>query len=366
MRRWAQNGHRVAVVSGRTSLNQEVGVQYVDGVEVYTLRTLPTQMFKLRKFSFLGSRGLSYVRSMGFVPRGQWDIIRDDLSPLPSFYPFHAKRAHVPSVVVVHILYGGLAAWAKTYGPMGVLGALGEAALIRGWLPADHIISASGWLADDLREQTRTAVDWIPNGVDTERFAPGEPTESPEQLSILSVGRFGPMPKGQSDLVKAVSQLAQNGIQVQVTFIGEGPERSSVEREARALGLEGNCKFVGAVKPELMPDQYRSHQVFVLSSYVEGLPLTFLEAMATGLAIVSTDIIAVRELAAASRALLYQPGDVGGLARNLEQLINFPEQREAMGQKARDEAIRQFTWDETAAKELKVFEDLIREQAARI
>lgn len=350
-RRWAADGHHVAIVSGRTSANEVLGHRVVEGVDIHVVRTLPTVAFRMKRLSYWVSRAMSYAQSIVFRPGGDWDVVRDDVSPFPSAYPLHARRLGIPGVLVVHILFGAARGWIDVYGPIGAVGSVGEAAIRRGVIPSVRVVSASDWLVPQLATSARVDPIWIPNGVDGRRFRPSDQPRPDGPVRFLVVGRFGPLPKGQADVVRALAKLPA---EFEVTFAGDGPELSATVRLARDLGVGERCIFLGNVPTEEMPQLYRRHDAFVLSSYSEGLPLTYLEAMASGLPIVSTDILATASLTPVSQALTFSPGDITSLANHLQLLAADPVLRQSMGRASRAGALARFTWDETARRELEV------------
>lgn len=156
----------------------------------------------------------------------------------------------------------------------------------------------------------------ICNGVDTERFHPsagnrGMLEGSPYNLSGLivlgTVGRLQPV-KDQINLVRAFALLMQRtpdlARQLRLMIIGEGPSRPQIEREIEHFGL-GERVWLAGERSDI-PDAIRAMDLFVLPSRAEGIANTILEAMATGLPVVATDVGGSGELIV--------HGQTGGLA----------------------------------------------------
>ena len=161
----------------------------------------------------------------------------------------------------------------------------------------DWVVAVSdplrGYLIDRLglpEHKTLTVL----NGVDTERFAPGHGTSAFRQeiqagnrLLLGMVARFDPV-KDHASLVEAFAQVRRNREDVALVLIGDGPEREIIRELVAHLGLTHDVLFAGDRTD--MPEVYRALDVFVLSSHAEGTSMSILEAMASGLPIVATDV----------------------------------------------------------------------------
>lgn len=349
-RRWAAAGHTVRVMAGRTSATERVGPTVVEGVTIQLLATAPGRFLGHGQVSFLASRGAAYLRSAIDWPKGHWDVVRDDVSPLPSWYPRAARARGIPSIQVIHNLPESLGAWLRTYGPLGMIGALGETGIARGYLSADVTLAVTAELARRLELRGLPSVSFSANGVDPDRFSVDRaPSSGPFRL--LHVGRFGPSPKGQADLIRALRIIHRTGLPFVATFAGDGPELDEAKALARDLGVEGACRFLGEVASEEMPALYAEHDVFVLSSHFEGMPLTLLEAMASGCAVVSSRLPTLTPVLEHFESIDFAPGDVGGLADALE-IVASSGRLSVMQESAKGAARARFTWEQTAASEL--------------
>jgi glycosyltransferase involved in cell wall biosynthesis len=129
-------------------------------------------------------------------------------------------------------------------------------------------------------------VHYLPNGVDLERFTPGARMGGDSPLIIGHVGHLRPE-KNQRLLIEAFARSASRAY-ARLHLFGDGPEEDDLRQLVRSLGVQDVVEFKGAVA-DTAP-VYREMDVFALSSHTEQMPLTVLEAMASGLAIVSTDV----------------------------------------------------------------------------
>ena len=185
------------------------------------------------------------------------------------------------------------------------------------------------------------------NGIDLARFRPSR-SEQRRGNRILAVGRLVEK-KGFGDLIRACGLLARQGLDFHCQIIGKGPLREELNRQIQELGLTDRVKLVGPRPQDGVLKAYRQASLFVLPCIVgqdgnrDGLPTVLLEAMATGLPVVSTELTGVPEIIDhGQNGLLAPPGDVQALAQALAQLLTDPEQRRAMGRAARAKVEREF------------------------
>jgi glycosyltransferase involved in cell wall biosynthesis len=182
----------------------------------------------------------------------------------------------------------------------------------------------------------------VPNGVDRQLVIP-VPRERPTEIArLLFVGRLGPT-KNLEVLLDALAELPGPSLDI----VGDGPLRQRLERQAERLA-PGRVMFHGTLEGEALLARYRAADVFVLPSSREGMPLALLEAMASGLPAVATDISGIRELVVPGvTGELVPVNDVSGLRAAIDRLVADPRRREAMGRAAL-EAVRSHTWESAA------------------
>ncbi len=195
-------------------------------------------------------------------------------------------------------------------------------------------------------------VHHLPNGVDVARFTPAR-REPDGTFVIGTVGGLRPE-KDQSLLLEAVSRMPERDA-IRVVLVGEGPERVSLEARAIELGIAQIVTFVGAVADPA--PWYRRFDVFVLSSRTEQMPLSILEAMASGLPIVSTDVGDVgRMISIDARRLLVSRRDPDAFARSLTTLRNDDPLRHSLAADHRQIAETRYDLDTCLDRFLAVYE----------
>ncbi|MCK5945338.1 MAG: glycosyltransferase [Planctomycetes bacterium] len=166
----------------------------------------------------------------------------------------------------------------------------------------------------------------LPNAVDTDRHAPG-PAEPAGPLVVGCVAQARPE-KNWGRLLRAFA--AAGAEDARLLLVGDGPERASAVRLARALGIAERTTFAGAATDPTM--HYRRMHVFALPSDDEQHPLALLEAMGHALPVVATDVGDVRAtLPAAQRPLVVPPADEPAFARHLADLLADADLRAQLG-----------------------------------
>ena len=191
---------------------------------------------------------------------------------------------------------------------------------------ASAVVAWTGWSRDAvLREAPEARVPVIHPGVDTRRFTPApSPHREHGPLRILFVGgRFAD--KGGFDLLSAAHEL---GAEVDAVTPIDLPAHAGVRMHRLSAG-----------QPELS-ELYRRADVFCLPTYRDAAPLAILEAMASGLPVVSTSVAGIPELLDDGRAgCLVPPGDARELHAALEALRDAPAMRRELGSAGRARAV---------------------------
>lgn len=150
------------------------------------------------------------------------------------------------------------------------------------------------------------------------------------ELTILSVGRLDPE-KNPLLAVDILAELAAaQGGRWRLVVCGDGPLREEMERRLAQLGLSGDAELRGYVPYEAgMRELYRGSHFLLLTSWTEGLPQVALEAFATGLPVVTTDVGGLPE-AAPDAVATFEPGDAAAGAGVLRRLVERGAEREQL------------------------------------
>ena len=222
---------------------------------------------------------------------------------------------------------------------------------------AEFVVAVSDWSRDLLREtcpESAERIIRIYNGISPGDFSVGAEPSDRERPRIVSIGRLIEF-KGFQHLIAACEKLHTRAIPFDCTLVGDGPWRERLEAQVAAAGLEDRVRFAGLLTLEEVKRTLRESDVFALGSVIDGngacdvLPTVILEAMATGLPIVSTTLAGVPEMVEhGTTGLLAAPGDERGLADALAQVLGSRELRESMGEAGRKRVSEHFASAHTA------------------
>ncbi len=201
----------------------------------------------------------------------------------------------------------------------------------------------------------------IPGAVETGRFHPAEAEPEPGgPVRLLSHGRVDRR-KGALDLLDALKILGDRGLPFRATVSGIGPDVEASLERASALGLgPDRLLFTGYADYADVPAIYREADVFVSPTHAEGFSNTILEAMASGLAVVSCRSVGVIDCLTDGRdALLTEPGDVPALANALERLVRDPALRRRLAGAALEECRRTYSWETVGRQITDIYRGLV-------
>ena len=192
-------------------------------------------------------------------------------------------------------------------------------------------------------------------GIEVERF-PFHPPASRDgrPLRILSVARLVPK-KGLHHLIEACRILESSGIAFECKVVGDGPQKARLARAALRAGLKSNIHFVGAMTQEELDEVWEWADVFALPCVVsadgnrDGIPVALMEAMASGLPVVSTRVSGIPELISHRRnGLLVEPGSAIALAQAIREIGNDLRLAQRLAKQARKTIEAEYSADRNA------------------
>jgi glycosyltransferase involved in cell wall biosynthesis len=194
-----------------------------------------------------------------------------------------------------------------------------------------------------------------PLGVDAQLFAPRPFREHPQPFEVLCVGRVVPA-KGQHILIHAMNLLADEGRNVRLRVVGDGPDRASLEQLVARLGLTDRIVFEGAVNQDRIRELYAKADAFALASFAEGIPVVLMEAMAMEIPCVTTFITGHPELIRHGiDGLLVAPSDDTALAKALAALMDDPTLRRELGEAGRRRVLDAYHLDRNTMRLASIF-----------
>ncbi len=184
----------------------------------------------------------------------------------------------------------------------------------------------------DGRLVTTEKAGWVPNGLEPEWFSPAQHILRPEtEIHFLFVGRVA-REKGIENLAAAFGIVAGTIPGARLQIVGEGPKREDLLRTAETGGWRKHLDLLGLLMRGKAREVMHTADVFVLPSDFESFSYTLLEAMASGLPCIATDVGGNRDLVEPDRTGLLVPRDnPQRLADAMIRLAGDPEMRIAMG-----------------------------------
>ena len=227
------------------------------------------------------------------------------------------------------------------------------------WRKAAAVVANSEGLrvlANEFLPDLSIAV--IPNGIDPSRFCPaGQRTLSPP-VRILSVGRL--IERKKIDLLIEATALAKRaGIDIRFNIAGDGNLMDKLRQAADKLKVSQSVNFLGRVPAEEMPKLYRDNDIFVMSSQHEGMSNAMLEAMASGLPIITTHCEGVEELVS-DNGIVVEQADAAVIAEAIANLVGDRENYERMCVAARKRA-ENFSWQSVAGQYFALYQSITRQ-----
>ena len=210
-----------------------------------------------------------------------------------------------------------------------------------------------------LAPDAEARIHRIYNGIDLDRFAPPNRPER-EPVTILSVARLQEK-KGLGDLVEACAILKSQGVKFRCRIVGQGRLRPVLKARLEELGLTSEVKLVGILGQDGVVAEYAGADIFALPCVVgadgnrDGLPVSIVEAQASGLPVVTTDVTGIVEAVddGVSGHIVPQRSPEA-LAESLRRLIDDEELRVRLGRAARAAAEAKFDRRETSAQLLRL------------
>ena len=202
----------------------------------------------------------------------------------------------------------------------------------------------------------------IPNGIDTEKYYPSQKQELAKPIKVLTVCRL--ISRKRIDLlVKAAGQARELGLDVQLNIAGEGNLMEALKKLANRLKVADRVVFMGRVPVEQMPQVYRDNDIFVMSSEHEGMSNAMLEAMASGLPIITTRCEGVEELITDNGIIVETPGP-RDIAAAIKELIQQPQTYSSMSAASRKRA-EMFSWSSVASRYLQCYYEVLKRSRAQ-
>ncbi len=228
---------------------------------------------------------------------------------------------------------------------------------------ADFVTACSPDLQEQAARLSNREVALLEYGVDVDMFSPGGKQDS---SAILAVGRLVHK-KGFMELLHAFAQICKYYKYSTLEIVGDGPLMEPLRERAVKLGIVERVRLPGSAGRADLPELYRRAAIVAVPSITDqsgnrdGLPNVLLEALASGCAVVATDIPGIRNIIEDHQeALVVSSGDVDALSSAIVELFRNPELREQLGTAARERAANELSWNVKCNQLAEIYKSVMR------
>jgi glycosyltransferase involved in cell wall biosynthesis len=223
-------------------------------------------------------------------------------------------------------------------------------------------MDAAGVVSQSMKQKTesmpefgRTPVHYLPYGVPVPAAAREPAGDIQRPLRILYLGRLYREQKRVQLFPQILEQLQSAGIPFHWTVAGEGPEKEALEQTMKSTPSQ-TVSFPGTISYAQVPELLRAHDVFLMASDYEGLPLSLLEAMGEGLVPVVSDLPSgIPEVVDETNGILVAPDDVSGYARAIIRLANDRGELASLSRNAHERVKAEFSVEAMTDRWLYIF-----------
>jgi glycosyltransferase involved in cell wall biosynthesis len=367
-----RNGYPIYVITGG---NQTRDVKVNPQLDVSFLKIPRTPIVKSFMLAEASSRKLSSVRDSANV-----DVVHPQLPLTPSFAvpPNFGKTL----VCTVHSTWKGEAK-AISGEPYSRLNANEKFLVSFNWFlrffeegmleRARKIIAVSQftkWELTNYYKISPSKIRVIHNGVDTEKFQPAADKRkaklafglNPDDIAIVSVGRLYAR-KGLFTLIESIPAVVARFPKAKFIVSGKGQsdEMAKLIAHAQRLEVRDNLVFTGYTPDKKLPMLYQAADVFAFSTFYEHHPFAVLEAMATGLPVVTTTVGGIPEtIQNGKNGWLVEPFNVSQFSEKILHLLENPAEAAEMGAAARKTVVEQLDWRIVVKEAMEVYEAALR------
>jgi glycosyltransferase involved in cell wall biosynthesis len=267
--------------------------------------------------------------------RGPWDsIVLSMAAVLGVRSVYHIHMGRLPEIMAKRRWEWWGLRWGLKLADMVMILDKGSEAALKRYIPAGRVVR-------------------FPNAIAL------QPTDSSsavaEPQSVLYAGHLIPS-KGMNELMLVWRKLRPQGWSLRLAGIGSAAYRKEL---LEVVGTESRVEFLGDLTPDAVWRRMKAAEIFVLPSYTEGFPNVILEAMAAGMAVISTRVGAIAEILDADEdepcGIVVPPRDTGAFADRLSELMRNPPLRAELGHRARAKLEKSYAADVVFARLLALW-----------
>jgi glycosyltransferase involved in cell wall biosynthesis len=305
----AARGHRVGLIADAITGGAQA--------ETTLAALAPELALGLSRVAMSRQIGLRDLTALAHVARRAAEVEADVVHGHGAKGGAYARLAAARRALRVYTPHGGSLHY-RWSSPTGAVYLALERALLR---RTDLFLFESAYGRDVFRAKVGdpgAAARVVHNGVSEAEFAPVAP--DPQATDLAFIGELRAL-KGIDVLLEAIALLAQGGLPVTATIVGDGPDRAALQAQAAAQGLATRVRFVGA-KPARAG--FALGRLLVVPSRAESLPYIVLEAAAAAVPLIATRVGGIPEIFGPDAADLVAPGDPAALADAIRAALQHP------------------------------------------
>ncbi len=347
---WVKAGHQVRVVTAR--FGDLPYTENIGGLEVIRLDCLRTESFRAKMKAMIGYISAAVKYCCFDCKDFQPDLIHVHFAvPNGPAAMIAARKMKVPYVITAHLGDIPGASPEKTKKWFSYIQPFTPPI----WKNAARVIAVSEFSRNMALKSYQVPIDVIPNGIDYEKIKNDriEPHSVPE---IVFAGRFVPQ-KNIAQIIKTLSEVKD--LNWHSTIIGDGQDKEMLTELVKERHLEERVSFPGWKTPEEVIDIFHHSDILFMPSLSEGLPVTGIQGMASGLALLLSNAGGNPEIITESvNGFVHDPNDTEGFASDLRDLLTDQEKLLEMRKNSLTLAA-DFDIRKTAADYMKIFEETV-------
>jgi glycosyltransferase involved in cell wall biosynthesis len=184
---------------------------------------------------------------------------------------------------------------------------------------------------------------------------PSKSTATTGKKTIICVGRLSPE-KGQAGLLRAFAKVRSSHPELTLRLVGDGPERGALEALAEELAVSSAITFAGRLPEEETLAEIARSDLLVLPSFMEGLPIVLMEAMAVGVPVIASRVAGIPELVEDGKTgLLFTPSNWDELASAIDRLLGDKALQAELADRAEEKVAAEFDTRKSAAELARLF-----------
>lgn len=219
---------------------------------------------------------------------------------------------------------------------------------------ADSVIVTNKTFVKYVKQVGAKNINVIPNSVNTRQFSPKPLKTKRAVTEILFVGRL----ESQKNILNMLQALKNIKHKYRLQIIGIGSQKK--ELQSYALQNSINAIFIDFIPHDELPRIMRNSDIFILPSIKEGNPKVLIEAMATGLACVATNVEGIREVIKNEKTGILIETEPKSIEAGIEKLFTNPKLAQKIGENARSYALSHFNASNLLKKEIKLLKSLVQ------